>query len=59
MESGQTCIELLELESAAALSQPLDGISLKSDPGSGTRASRKMESAVTRIQPPELELAAG
>ena len=59
MESALTRIELLELESAAAFSQPLDGNSLKSYPSAGTRVSRRMESALSRIQVPELESAVG
>ena len=52
-----TCKQPPELESATTHSQPQDGISLKSDPGAGARVIRRMESAATRIQPPELESA--
>ena len=54
MESA--VIEPPELKSAATYSQLQDGISLKWYPAAGTRVTR--QSAVTRIQPPELELAA-
>ena len=59
METALNHIHLLELESAAVHSQPQDGISLKSDPGAGARVSRRIVSAVTRIQSPKLDLAAG
>ena len=57
LKSAVTRIQPPELKSAAIRSQ--DGLSLKSDPGAGARASRRMESVVTRIQPLKLELAAG
>ena len=37
----------------------MDGIILKSYPAARTRVSGSMESAATRIQPPELESAVG
>ena len=40
-------------------SQPWDEVSRNSYPAAGTQVSRRMESAVTCIQPPELELAVG
>ena len=40
------------------MSKPQDGISLNSYPGAGNRVRRRIESAATRIQPPELELVA-
>ena len=70
-ESAVTRIQPLELKSAVGRSQPQfvssrrnssqpwDGVSLNSYPAIRTRASRRMELAVTCIQPPELELTAG
>ena len=57
MESAVTRIE--ELESAATHSQPHDGINLKLHPAAGTRVSRRIESAVTRIKQPKLKSIVG
>ena len=71
MESAVTRIQRPELKSAVGLSQPQlvsshrnssqpwDGVNRNSYPAAGTRVSRRMESAVTCIQPPELETAVG
>ena len=52
-------IQLEELESATTHNQLQDVVSLKLYPATGTRVSRGMESAVTRIHGPELESTRG
>ena len=57
LAAGQNQLQLVS--SCQNLSQPQDGISLKSYQGAGTRVRRRIVSAVTPIQPRELQSVVG
>ena len=56
-KSAASRVQPPQLESAASHSQLQDGISLKLYPAARSRVSRRLKSAVTRIQPSELKSA--